>query len=295
MYDRAMLVYNGKAGQRGIDSALGTVMGIIAPEIRELVLFQTMGPGDGERVCRERGEAFDLVLIMGGDGTVHECVNGIASLKKPPLIGILPAGTCNDFARSLNLPADLAEAARQLMQGIRQKVDIGTAGERVFTNFFGIGLITEASENIHDGLKGALGRISYFISTLQTVRKGERFQYALKWDEGTLEDEAVMVYVSNGRYLGTQALPFPAEALTDGRLDVLIIREAGLPLLKELLSRKEEGEWVPKDDSIHYFQTTSLSLATREPMKADTDGEKYLETPALLTVRPRSLEFLTGN
>ncbi|NMO94489.1 diacylglycerol kinase family lipid kinase [Paenibacillus lemnae] len=294
MYDRAMLIYNGKAGQQEAATLLGSVTAVIAPEVRELVLFQTQEPGDGERACRERGSSFDLVLIMGGDGTVHECINGLAALSEPPLVGILPAGTCNDFARSLNLPVDLVQAAQQLMQGNRRMIDLGAAGDRVFTNFFGIGLITDASENINTGLKGTLGRISYFISTLQTVRSAEPFSYRLDWDKGTLEGEAVMIYVSNGRFLGTQSLPFPEEALEDGVMDVMIIREAGIPLLKEMLSRKNKGAWEPKDDSIHYFQTASLNLSTAEPMKADTDGEKYMETPSALEVRKGALEFLTG-
>ncbi|WP_422658687.1 diacylglycerol/lipid kinase family protein [Paenibacillus sp. EC2-1] len=173
-------------------------------------------------------------------------------------------------------------------------MDIGVAGERVFTNFFGVGLITEASENINSDLKGTLGRLSYYISTLQTVRSAEPFRYWMESDDGIQEDEAVMIYVSNGRYLGTQALPFTVDALTDGKLDVLIIREAGLPLLKELLSRKEQGEWEPKNDSIQYFQSSTLTLKTEQPMKADTDGEIYLETPAKLSIRSESLEFLTG-
>lgn len=294
MYERAMLIYNGNAGKQSVEELLGIVTGILARSIRELVLIQTLEPGEGEKICQQRGEEFQLVLIMGGDGTVHECINGLASLEKPPLIGVLPAGTCNDFARSLNLSANLAEAARQLMEGKRRKVDIGVAGERVFTNFFGVGLITEASENINSDLKGTLGRLSYYISTLQTVRSAEPFRYWMESDDGIQEDEAVMIYVSNGRYLGTQALPFTVDALTDGKLDVLIIREAGLPLLKELLSRKEQGEWEPKNDSIQYFQSSTLTLKTEQPMKADTDGEKYLKTPAKLSIRSESLEFLTG-
>lgn len=294
MYERAMLIYNGNAGKQSVEELLGTVTGILARSIRELVLIQSLEAGEGEKICQQRGEEFQLVLIMGGDGTVHECINGLASLENPPLIGVLPAGTCNDFARSLNLSANLAEAARQLMQGQRRKVDIGVAGDRVFTNFFGVGLITEASENINSELKGTLGRLSYYISTLQTVRSAEPFRYWMESDDGIQEDEAVMIYVSNGRYLGTQALPFTVDALTDGKLDVLIIREAGLPLLKELLSRKEQGEWEPKNDSIQYFQSSTLTLKTEQPMKADTDGEKYLETPARLSIRSESLEFLTG-
>ncbi|MFI2857208.1 diacylglycerol/lipid kinase family protein [Paenibacillus sp. JSM ZJ436] len=294
MYNRAMLIYNGKAGQQDWAGLLGSVSAIIAPAVRELLLYQTLKPGDGEQVCRERGEEFDLVFIMGGDGTVHECINGLARLQAPPLIGIIPAGTCNDFARSLNLPPDPLLAAQQLLQGRHRYVDLGVAGDRVFTNFYGIGLITEASDNISSGLKGALGKISYFISTLQTVRSAEPFRYRLEWEGGTLEDEAVMIYVSNGRFLGTQPLPFPNNALEDGKLDVMVIREAGLPLLKELLSRKNQEDWQPGDESISYFQASSLELSTAHPMKADMDGEKYLDTPATLQVSSQALQFLTG-
>ncbi|WP_054958084.1 diacylglycerol/lipid kinase family protein [Paenibacillus dakarensis] len=294
MYERAMLIYNGNAGNQKTAEMLGMVTGILAQHIRELALIQSLEPGDGEKICRERGGEFQLVLIMGGDGTVHECVNGLAVLQNPPAIGILPAGTCNDFARSLNLSADPVQAAEQLMAGNTERIDVGVVGERVFTNFLGIGLIAEASENINADLKGMFGRISYYISTLQTVVEAEPFRYWLETDEGVQEDEAVMIYVSNGRSLGTKSLPFREEALRDGMLDVLIIREAGLPLLKELLARKGEGEWEPKNDSIQYFQTTSLTLKTEQPMKIDTDGETYLETPVTVSVRPQALRFLIG-
>ena len=295
MFNRAMLVYNGNAGQGETSSLLESVTGTLAGSIPELTLMAALEPGDGERLCREHGEAFDLVLIMGGDGTVHECVNGLAALKQAPPIGILPAGTCNDFARSLGLPPDPAAAAEEILKGQAVQIDIGTVEDRVFTNFFGVGLITEASDNIDPSLKGHFGKLSYYLSTLQTVRQAEPFRFVLEWDGGRLEDEAVMIYVSNGRFLGARPLPFTLEFMADGRLDVLVIREAGLPLLKELLAWKEEGQWQPKDDSIVYFQASSLKLITETPMRADTDGEKYIDTPCEIVVRRRALSFLTGS
>ncbi|MCM3261407.1 diacylglycerol kinase family lipid kinase [Paenibacillus lautus] len=295
MYHRALLVYNRSAGQQETLQQLAAVIPILADGIKELVLFQTSAPGEGEAVCREQGEAYELILVMGGDGSVHECVNGIAALEQPPLIGILPVGTCNDFARSMNLPVELTLAARALMKGQVRALDIGMAHDRVFTNFFGVGLITATSENINPDLKGALGRLSYFISMLQTVRSAEPFSYRMEYDGHFSEGEAIMIYISNGRYLGTRPLPFTFDSLTDGLLDVLIIREAGLPLLKELLSRRVEGEWKPANESISYVRVASINLITDEPMKADTDGEIYMETPAAVSVKPRRLRFLTGS
>ncbi|EFU43607.1 diacylglycerol kinase catalytic region [Paenibacillus vortex V453] len=294
MYSRALLVYNQNAGQQETLQQLAAVIPVLAKNVKELVLYQTFKPGEGEAVCRDQGGTYDLILIMGGDGSVHECVNGIATLDHPPLVGILPVGTCNDFARSMNLPVELALAADELMKGHVRELDIGMAQGRVFTNFFGVGLITDTSENINPDLKGKLGKLSYFISMLQTVRAAEPFSYSLEYDGHTSEGEAVMIYISNGRYLGTRPLPFTLDSLCDGLLDVLIIREAGLPLLKELLSRKVEGEWKPANESIEYVKAASVKLTTAKPMKADTDGEVYMEAPADVSVRPRGLRFLVG-
>lgn len=293
-WKKALLIHHLHAGKANRENAVGLVTGVLAPAIRELVVVRTDEPGEGEKLCRERGEEFEVVFILGGDGTVHECVNGLASLQHPPQIGILPGGTCNDFARSLGLSPDVETAAQQLLTGRAAAVDVGRADNRVFTNFFGIGLISDTSQNINENLKGALGKVSYFISTLQTISRSEPFHYELEVDGEWMEGEAVMIYAANGRFLGTNALPFAPDALQDGKLDVLIIHETGIPLMREVLSHKPEGEWQPRNESISYFKAAALQIKTDAPMPADTDGELYMQTPAELSVLAGHLHFLIG-
>lgn len=293
-WNKALLIHHLHAGKANRENTLGLVTGVLAPAIHELVVVRTDEPGEGEKLCRKRGEEFDVVFILGGDGTVHECVNGLASLQNPPQIGVLPGGTCNDFARSLGISPDAETAAQEMLSGRVISVDVGRADDRVFTNFFGIGLISEASQNINENLKGALGKVSYFISTLQTITRSDPFQYELEIDGERTTGEAVMIYAANGRFLGTNALPFAPDALQDGKLDVLIIHETGIPLLREVLSHKPEGEWQPRNESISYFKASTLKIKTAVPMPADTDGELYMETPAELSVLAGHLHFLTG-
>ncbi|ANE46598.1 lipid kinase [Paenibacillus swuensis] len=294
MYSRALLIYNGNAGQAETHRVLGAAVAILSPAIAELTLMPTQSQGDTERICRERGEDYELVIVLGGDGTVHECVNGLAPLEKPPIVGILPGGTCNDFARSLHVPLDIEQAAQAIVNGLMRPVDIGQAGERFFSNFYGIGLITDTSENINSGLKGMFGKLSYFVSTLQTLKAAKSFAYRLDMGDRVVDGEAVMVLVSNGRSIGTSALPTPLDALRDGLLDVFIIREAGIPLLIEVLSQKTSQNWDPEKSQIDYFQAPVIELTTNEPMRADTDGEIYTETPVRLSVVREKLRFITG-
>lgn len=293
-WNKALLIHHQHAGKASRESTVGLAAGVLAPAVHEMVVVRTDEPGEGEQLCRERGEEFDVVFILGGDGTVHECVNGLASLQQPPPIGVLPGGTCNDFARSLGISPDVETAAQELLSGRMITVDVGKANDRVFTNFFGIGLISETSQNINENLKGALGKVSYFISTLQTISRSEPFHYELEVDGERAEGEAVMIYAANGRFLGTNALPFAADALQDGQLDVLIIHETGIPLLREVLSHKPEGAWQPRNESISYFKASALTIKTDAPMPADTDGELYMQTPAELSVLAGHLRFLTG-
>lgn len=293
MYTKGLLIYNGNAGSLDTNQ-LGTALGILSAHLPELNVRRTDQPGEAQQLCRDLGEQYDVLYILGGDGTVHECINGLALLDHPPIIGVLPGGTCNDFSRALMMPQQIAKAAEALNHRHTRTLDIGTVNGQYFTNFYGIGLIAETSQNINTDLKGAFGKISYFLSTLQTVRTAEPFHFHLTHDEGEIDGEAIMIYVANGRFLGTNPLPFPASSLEDGLLDVLIIREAGLPLLREIVSRKTEEVWNPQYSNIDYIRTTRAKLTTPEPMPADMDGEIYLQTPADLGVLSGKLTFLIG-
>ncbi|MBD7969084.1 diacylglycerol/lipid kinase family protein [Paenibacillus gallinarum] len=290
---KALLIHNDAAGSAA-GSLVSSAVAVLAPAIKELDIIQTSGPGDGEKICLERGGEVDVVFILGGDGTVHECINGLTQLDHPPVVGVLPGGTCNDFVRSLGMPVDVTQSARMMLEGRIIDIDLGFANGRVFTNFFGVGLITDTSVNIDSNLKNSLGKLSYFISTLQTIRSAVPFAFEMEADGKLIQDEAVMIYIANGRSLGSSALPFAQDALMDGQFDVLIIRQTGLPLLKELLARKPEGEWQPKNDSILYYKARNIKLRTDEEKQADTDGEVYLSTPVQISVLDHKLTFLVG-
>lgn len=290
---KALLIHNDAAGSAA-GSLVSSAVAVLAPSIKELDIIQTSGPGDGENICLKRGSGVDVVFILGGDGTVHECINGLTQLDHPPIVGLLPGGTCNDFVRSLGMPVDVTQSARMMLEGRTIDINLGLANGRVFTNFFGVGLITETSENIDSNLKNSLGKLSYFISTLQTIRTAIPFAFEMEADGKLIQDEAVMIYIANGRSLGSSPLPFAQDALKDGQFDILIIRQTGLPLLKEVLSRKPEGEWRPKNDSILYYKARNIKLRTDGEKQADTDGEVYLSTPVEISVLDHKLSFLVG-
>lgn len=295
MYNRALFIYNQTAGQANTEKALASVLPVISVQVKQLNVIQTEREGETTKLCREWGENTDLIIVLGGDGTVHEAINGIAELEKRPILGILPGGTCNDFSRMLGIPQNLTKAAKSLMEGQTQRLDIGKVNDHYFLNFWGVGLVAATSTNIDDNQKKVIGKLSYFLSALKTVQRTEPFHYTLQGDEHELEGEAVMILVMNGQYIGTNQIPFPNMKVDDGLFDVLIVKDSSFGSFIEVFNLEE----LPPNEreeqgNLQHFQTSSLSVKTAPVLEADTDGEIYSETPAELTVLHKHIEMIVG-
>lgn len=296
MFNKVLFIYNGSAGQTETDRALAAVLPVISTETKELKVVQTEEAGETKKICLELGEEYDLVIILGGDGTVHEAVNGLAALDKRPVLAILPGGTCNDFSRMLNIPQNLKKAAETIMSGQQVPVDVGKVNDdHYFLNFWGIGLITHTSSNIDENQKRLMGKMSYFISALRTVKEAETFRYKMKTDQGEYEDEAVMIMVLNGKFIGSNQIPLPSINMDDGLFDVLVVKESSFGAFLDLFSlNSPDINLNDAETRLFHLQTKSLSIETEEVLDADTDGEIYLETPATMEILKHHIHMIKG-
>lgn len=295
-WNKGLLVYNGNAGQKSYENTLGVCVPMLSPHIKQLTLMPTGAPNEAEEICKEYGEEMDVLFILGGDGTVHECINGVAGLKKRPVIGILPGGTCNDFSRELNISQNLRLATAEMLNGVTRLVDIGKVNDRYFLNFWGIGLIAETSNNINSAQKSTLGKVSYFLSALRTINVAEPFIFKMEYDGQLIEDEAILVILFNGKYLGTNQLPFAEINSSDGLLDIIIVKNSSLAVFKEvMINRNYEIPEERTDRDVIYLQAKNVTIETELEKDVDTDGEVYMKTPAEITVLPRHITFLCGN
>lgn len=294
MYKKALLLYNGHAGQGDITETLTDIVGLIAGDIRELTLLQTEEKGEPETFCRQRGGEFDLLIIVGGDGTVHECINGLMKLKNSPVISIIPTGTCNDFSRSLMIPQTIKEAAELIKTGSVENIDIGQFNDRYFSNFFGVGLITEASEGTDAHLKNSIGKFSYIISALQSLKNPTSFSFSLNTDNDHFRGEAVMILAMNGYYLGTTNLHLDETKMDDGLFEIYLIQKSGLKPLKNMYNKAFSTDWTKETEGIELIRSSSFTLETNQTLDVDMDGEIYSQTPANVSIANKRLPFITA-
>lgn len=236
----------------------------------------------------------DIVIAYGGDGTVDHVLQHVLTVKIPPTFAIIPGGTANDFARTLNMPMSPVKAAKTIIKQQTKQIDVGQFNERYFLNFFGIGLVTETKQAVSESeTKDTLGRFSYYLNSLQTLNAPEPFNVSIKGKERHYDGEAIMVMVGNGQYTGGVRAFFNQADMTDGSFDVLIIKNVSARSLFEIVKANITPD--PKQlEGIEYFRASSLEIDATPPQQIDCDGEDGGETPATLTVLPGHLTMITG-
>ncbi|MGM8213261.1 diacylglycerol/lipid kinase family protein [Virgibacillus sp. W0430] len=292
--NRALLLYNGNAGAQTVEKKLAQTLPILSQGIKELTVIQTHSLDELKEVCKEWATAIDVLIVLGGDGTVHAVINCIAGLDIRPAIALLPGGTSNDFSRTLRMPQNLKAAAQSIINGTLQNVDVCHANQNYFLNFWGIGLVTEASKNIDEAQKNNLGVLSYFISSLKSIRQTKAFSYRLKANGKAYAGEAILIFVLNGRYIGTKEVPINNLSPQDGKADVLIIKNSNLESLRELFALNNQHGHREELEALEHFQAEEIEIETNSVEEADMDGEIYTSTPASIAVIPSHLRMIYG-
>lgn len=293
-YKNALLLYNGNAGKDNIDKKLKQTLPVLSMAIKELRVVQTETVEELKEHCKRYAENVELLIILGGDGTIHEVVNAIAPLEKRPIIGILPGGTSNDFSRTLGFPQNLNAAAETIVTGKSMVVDLAKADDNYYLNFWGIGLIADTSENIDADEKSNFGILSYFISSIRTLNQSTNFTYKIQAEDRKEEGEAVLIGVFNGRFIGTRQIALPSIKPDDGKLDVIIVKNSSLASFRELLSIVNPYTEVTEFEEVIHFQTDKIRVETENPMGVDMDGEIYRQTPSEIEVLPGHIRMICG-
>lgn len=293
-FESALLIYNGNAGNNNLEKKLRQILPTLSMAIKDLHIVQTEGVDELKEYCVRYASKVELLLVLGGDGTVHAVINAIAELEKKPIIGILPGGTSNDFCRTLGIPQNLQAAAKTIVAGKSTKIDIAKSNDDYFLNFWGLGLISETSENIDEDEKENLGILSYFLSTFRTVNQSDQFTYSIVDGKEKHEGEAVLIGVFNGRYIGTRQIGLNEIQPDDGKLDVVIVKSTSVASFRELLSIVNPYTEDKEYDEIIHFQADKLRIETKQPKSVDMDGEMYQGTPSEIVLLPGHIQMLHG-
>ncbi|MHB1003275.1 MAG: diacylglycerol/lipid kinase family protein [Thermoleophilia bacterium] len=284
-------IFNPAAGPRGrkrAEKAMRTLAGLGV----EVKPFETPGPGSATAIARSlAAEAWPRLLVAGGDGTINEAVNGIAGSSTG--LAVIPAGTANVLARELGIPDDIAAACRAAVGDRCVRIDLGNAGGRYFTLMAGAGFDAMVIKNINPVLKKTIRHAAFPVAGIRTYLGGEL--PLLRVAAGDVTAEGYFVVAANSRYYGGRFGPTPAASMTDGLLDVCVLKEKSLTRMVEFWYKALKTERL--DSSLaDYFRAADLEITCPDggTVLLQVDGELAGELPVRVTVEKQALDVCVG-
>jgi diacylglycerol kinase (ATP) len=289
------IIYNPSAGRQWEQDKVFEIARQVQLRTDWIVsLYATKGPRDAERMASTMMERdVEIVMAAGGDGTIHEVINGLMKHEKRPRLAILPAGTVNDFARQLKLPNSVGDVVDMLVAEQVQIVDVGQVNERFFINVAAGGAFTSIAHEMASEWKTWFGRLAYYVQGAVKVPEEISKSYLLTFEtpENTFTVDTLLFLVSNTASVGGFSRALPDASYQDGKFDCLVIEQAPIPELMEIFTRFLMGIHV-QHDRVHHFQTQDLIINGLSNVPIDVDGERGDLLPVQFHMEPGAIEVI---
>jgi len=258
----------------------------------DLEIVVTSARGEVERHARDAAAlGLARVLVCGGDGTVHEGVNGLAG--SDTALGILPGGRGNDLAATLGVPLDPIAAAKHLVEAPTRRIDLSVVNGRRFGTTAAIGFDADVATRTNRGAWRRAGRFAYVGGIFASLVAFRAPHLCVTAGAVRREGRYMMCAVSNtGRY-GGGVLIAPEASADDGMLDLCLIRHASRLRLLRILPSAYRGEHV-RAAEVEMLRAAEVEVTADRELPIIADGESAGTTPARITVERGALLVVTG-
>lgn len=256
----------------------------------DVIIKETKGEGDAKRFAREAcEERYDALVLVGGDGTLNEGINGVAEQAYRPVVGIVPLGTVNDFARALTIPLEPAKAI-QLLGGETRRADIGKVNDHYFTNVIAIGSLGEAVGDVSVEQKTALGSLAYLVEGVKAAIQNESFTIEVTNGETVYREETMLFLSVLTNSVGSfKQITEEADA-SDGLIHCFIIKSGSLLHVANVAKNLLTGNYEA-DETIIQFDAKSVTVHADQEIALNIDGDLIGTVPATISILPNHLEF----
>jgi diacylglycerol kinase (ATP) len=238
-----------------------------------------------QQALAEHRDEVDRVVVGGGDGTLNAILDPLIETRLP--LGILPLGTANDLARTLDLPSDLAGAAAVVAAGRTRQIDVGCINGKHFFNVASLGLSTQVARELTRETKRRWGVLGYPIALWRAVHKRRSFRADIRCDEVRRRLHSIQIWIGNGRHFGGGMTIAANARIDDGRLDLVSLAPRSF---WQLILSSARLRWGHRhDERMRHWRGTEIEIRTRRPMAINTDGEVTTQTPADVRILPKAI------
>lgn len=297
MEKSAFIIINPSSGREQATKYEEQIIHTLKDTYRNITVKHTKGENDATTFAKTAAENhYDLVVTLGGDGTINEAVNGLAPFNHPPKLGIIPMGTVNNLARSLNIPMNPDDAIELLLSGTETKIDVGVANRDIyFTNMLGIGDAAKAIHSVEIEEKSKIGSIAYAKAITKEILDDQPFPIKLEMEENTWEgDVSVVLFFLIDSLGGFQNIVDAVEK-GDGYFHVFAIKQLNLAEVTKMTPSLLTGS-LAQSENVQYFKTRSIKITadSENTQESAIDGEPGPNLPLDIKVLHQHITVISN-
>ena len=259
------------------------------------------GPKNAKNLAKRAiEENFNRIVVVGGDGLLHEVINGIMEAKKIPEdfgLNIIPTGAGNNFAKEIGIPKAIEKAFETIQKGKQISVDLGKVNEKFFINCFSLGFDAKINElaNISKEKYSFLPRdLSYLFAALkEIIVKIPNFELEIKGREINFRGKVILVAITNSQSYGAIFKINPGASFSDGKFNLCLIEPVGKLKALKALSLATKGNHIKLPEVKTFLFSLPLKIFSKEPVVYEMDGEVFKpENEFKVEIFSKKIKFL---
>jgi YegS/Rv2252/BmrU family lipid kinase len=286
---RICFIHNPISGVRRIGRLEDLIRGSLDSDKFDYTILETAGPKDAMRLASAAvSEKFDIVVAVGGDGTINEVVQGMGN--DPLILGIIPLGSGNGLARHLGIPLDPEKALRQINKMNIATIDTASINGYPFVSIAGLGFDARVA-NKYSKIRQR-GFFGYFrVIVMEFLRYRER-EYILNFNGHKLTRKALLLSIANSNQFGYNTVIAPVASASDGMLDVVIVKKFPLGELPRMISLLFT-EKINQSSYVESHQTREIFITRKRGKRVNIDGEAVrMGRQIFIRVQPSTLRVI---
>ena len=270
---KLLFVFNPKSGMGLIKNHLLDIVDIMVKAGYEPTVYPTQSRGDAVRKIKEAGVNYDRIVCSGGDGTLDEVVTGMREADLQIPLGYIPAGSTNDFARTLGIPNDMVKAAEIAVGEHIFPCDVGQFNDDTFIYIAGFGLFTEISYDTPQELKNVLGHAAYILSAAKSLASIPSYLMQVEANGEVIQDRFIYGMITNSVSVGGfKGITGKDIKLDDGEFEVTLIKSPSNPIeLNEIVGYLTGI--LSESKMVYAFKASHIQVRSRSSVTWTMDGE----------------------
>ena len=290
---KVKIIFNPSSGRQLMQRRLDYLVNLLVNGGYTVGKFNTQRKNDAMietmNTCKED---WDFIVVCGGDGTVNEVAEGIAKSERKIPIAILATGTVNDFASHMRLPRSMDGFFNMIKNEKVIGVDLGKVNDKYFVNVAASGLLTSVAYQVQPEAKAVFGRIAYYIEGAMELSKQEFKPIRVRFEskEYSKEEDIHLFLISNSASIGGFKRLAPDASVSDGYLDIVIIKKSEVQDLAQIFINIFRGEHI-NHPNVSYFKSKKILVEAEEDLTIDIDGEYGGRLPATFEVEPAGFKI----